>query len=206
MKLIKNIIFDLDGTLINSKKIHNQSLLSALKYIGININTIDSRLSFDGLSTIDKVKFLSKKKGIQISKKNLDKILKKKQNLVKESFKSKIKFNKRIYSFFFELNKKYNLAIATNSNRVNLNFCINSLKIKKFIKCSYSINDVSLGKPDPEIFMRCLKKMKAKNYETLIIEDSNSGIIAAKKIKCNCLKVKSPFELDINYFKKHLLL
>ena len=54
--------------------------------------------------------------------------------------------------------------------------------------------------------MKCLKQMKAKNYETLIIEDSESGIIAAKKIKCNYLKVKSPFELDINYFKKHLLL
>ena len=136
MKLIKNIIFDLDGTLINSKKIHNQSLLLAFRYIGVNINTIDNRLSFDGLSTLDKIKLLSKKNGIQLSKKNLDKILKKKQNLVKESFKLKIKFNKRIYSFFFELNKRYNLAIATNSNRANLNFCINSLKIKQFIKCS----------------------------------------------------------------------
>jgi beta-phosphoglucomutase-like phosphatase (HAD superfamily) len=40
---------------------------------------------------------------------------------------------------------------------------------------------VQKGKPDPEIFIRSLQKLRIKNTECLVVEDSSGGIAAAKK-------------------------
>lgn len=178
MNSIKAIIFDLDGVLVDTKKIHFNSLNKALKKNNINysISYEDHLKFFDGLPTVEKLNILIKKK--LIKKHNFFSIIKYKNIFTIQELKN-IGFDKNIYKIFFNLSKKYKLAVATNAIKSTLNNCLKKLRINKFISYKISNDDVKNFKPHPEMYLRCFVEMSIKPQESLIVEDSHFGRLAA---------------------------
>jgi HAD superfamily hydrolase (TIGR01509 family) len=203
--MIKCIIFDLDGVLVSSKKIHfkvfNNALLrfSKSKY---QISYADHLKIFDGLSTKDKLTILLKKK--KITKNEIKKISNFKQKLTKEELKSNIEYNINLYNLFRTLSKKYILAIATNSINETLDICIKKLKLNKFIKFKIGTDGLNNKKPHPEIYLRCLVALGVKPSETLILEDSYVGRQSAKDSGCFLMPIKSINDVKINKIYKYI--
>ena len=105
-KMIKIIIFDLDGVLVDTKLIHFKALNLALKSYKIKeINYEDHVKIFDGLPTFQKLNLISKKK--KISKKNIFLIQKLKQINTKKLLKEQVLYDKKIDLLFKKLSKKY---------------------------------------------------------------------------------------------------
>ena len=90
--MIKAIIFDLDGVLVDTKKIHFEALNKALeKYNFEKISFEDHVKIFDGLPTLEKLKILNKNN--KLPKKFFSKINKYKQKITSEILKKRIKKN-----------------------------------------------------------------------------------------------------------------
>ena len=197
--MIKFIIFDLDGVLVDTKDLHfkalNKALLSTKKKY--QISYIDHIKKFDGLPTKDKLLILLKEK--KILKNEIKSINKDKQKITLNLMKKEIRFNKNLFKLFEKLHKKYSLAVATNSIDETLNICLNKLKIKKFLNYYIGTNNLKFNKPHPEIYLRCLVDNGFMPKETLIIEDSYVGRLSAKEAKCNLMPVK--FTSDLSYNK-----
>jgi hypothetical protein len=201
MSIIKAIIFDLDGVLVDTKIIHYVALNKALKRCGIDHQiTLEEHINiFDGLPTVEKLKILNKEKIIN-KKKNIQIIKYKNFYTIKEIYK--IPFNKEIFKIFKIFSKKYKLAVATNAVRQTLDICIKNLKIKKFLSYSISNQEIKNSKPHPEIYLRCFVEMNLKPSETLIVEDSHFGRMAALESGGSLLPIKevnSLSEKKINY-------
>ena len=176
--MIKLIIFDLDGVLVDTKKIHFNSLNKALKKFSINQISYEDHLKiFDGLPTAEKLKIISKKEKLDI--KTIKKIKKYKQKITENEIEKNIKKNKNIVQIFSKLSKKYKLAVATNAVKSTLDICLKNLQIKKFISFTLSNEDVIMPKPHPEIYYKIFIKFKLYPDEVLIVEDSNVGRQAA---------------------------
>ena len=91
--MIKVIIFDLDGVLVNTKKIHYEALNKALKKFSFKeISFKDHIKIFDGLPTNEKLKILNKKN--KLPKKFFLKINKYKQNITSKILNTKVKKKK----------------------------------------------------------------------------------------------------------------
>lgn len=204
--MIKGLIFDLDGVLVNTKDLHFTALNEALKKIKLKyIISYDDHINiYDGLPTLEKLKLLNKKKILK--KSQFKNVLKYKQDLTIELLKKKIKYNKKIYDLFYKLSKKYKLAIATNAVRETMELCLKVLKIKKF--CSFSIcnNDINNPKPHPEIYLRCLIKLGLKPSETIIVEDSHYGRVSAQDSGCHLMPIKNLDDVTFNNINKNIKL
>lgn len=203
--MIKCIIFDLDGVLVSSKKIHFKVLNKALMRFSktkFQISYADHLKIFDGLSTKDKLAILFKNK--KITKNEIKKISNFKQELTKEELKTNIKYNANLYNLFKVLCKKYILAIATNSINETLDICIKKLKIHKFIKFKIGTDILKNKKPHPEIYLRCLIALGVRPSETLILEDSYIGRQSAKDSGCFLMPIKSINDVKINKIYKHI--
>tara|TARA_X000001036_G_C20681186_1_gene805962 strand:+ start:818 stop:2191 length:1374 start_codon:yes stop_codon:yes gene_type:complete len=208
--MIDTIIFDLDGVLINSKNIHFSALNQALEKANIKYQiTYEDHLKvFDGLPTDKKLEILNKKK--LVKKKFNKKIKIYKDKITKAQLENQIKYDQNIFEMFQKLSKKYKLGIATNAIQSTLDLTLKKLKIKKFIKAAISTKNLKNPKPHPEIYLRCLLELNSIPRQTLILEDSHYGRMAAKDSGCKLLPVKSEKEVEykniINFISENKLI
>ena len=129
--MIDTIIFDLDGILIDSKKVHYNALNLAIKKAGIDhrISLEDHLNIFDGLPTIKKLEILNKKKVFH--KKLNNKIINLKNKFTKKVLEKEIKYDPNLIKLLKKLKKKFKIGIATNAIQGTLDLSIKKLRIKK---------------------------------------------------------------------------
>ena len=201
--MIKVIIFDLDGVLVDTKLIHFEALNSALKKYNFEEISIDDHVKiFDGLPTIEKLKLIQKTK--KLPKRSFSKIQKYKQKITSEILKRRIKKNNKIIKIMRNLHNKYKIVVATNAINSTLNICLNKLGIKKYVDFKLSNEDINKPKPNPEIYLRVFIRFGIYPSEALIIEDSHYGREAAISSGAKLLPIKKIEELDLKKIKLNL--
>ena len=202
--MIKAIIFDLDGVLVDTKQIHFEALNAALRKYKFEKISIDDHIKvFDGLPTNEKLKILQKKKNLP--KKYFLKINKYKQKVTTEILKKNIKKNDKIIHMMKNLHGKYKIAVATNAVNSTLKICLNKLGISKYIDFKLSNEDIVNPKPNPEIYLRIFIKFGIYPSEALIVEDSHYGREAAISSGAKLLPIKKIDELDLKKIKLNLI-
>ena len=199
--MIKLIIFDLDGVLVDAKNIHYNTLNEALgnKY---KISWEEHLNKYDGLKTNEKLNLLTINKGLPPSSYN--DIWLKKQELTIEELK-KIKPNSVLKNTIKELVKEnYKLAVCSNSIRKTILTVLSKLDIIEYFDYIVSNEDVNNSKPHPEMYWKTISYFGFLPKETLIVEDSPFGLLAANRSNSNVMRVISPN--DVTYFNinKHI--
>lgn len=198
--MIKLIIFDLDGVLVEAKKIHYDTLNTALYEITNDdtyVITESEHLSmYDGLKTMQKLELLTKNKNLPTSQ--YDKIWNRKQQLTLEAI-SNLKTDKQIIVLFDILTKNgYKIACCSNSIRKSVLVMLSKIGVIEYMDLILSNEDVQYSKPHPEIYWKAMSMMGVLPEETLIVEDSPTGLLAASRSRANVLRVDSPNDLDIS--------
>ena len=202
--MIKAIIFDLDGVLVDTKQIHFEALNAALKKYKFKKISIDDHVKiFDGLPTNEKLKILQKRIGLP--KKYFLKINNYKQKITAQILKKNIKKNSEIVKIMKSLHGKYKIAVATNAVNSTLKICLNKLGISKYIDFKLSNEDIINPKPNPEIYLRIFIKFGIYPSEALIVEDSHYGREAAISSGAKLLPIKKIEELDLKKIKLNLI-
>ena len=201
--MIKAIIFDLDGVLVDTKKIHFEDLnISLKKFKFKEISVDDHEKIYDGLPTLEKLNILNKKE--KLPKTFFFKINKYKQQVTSKILKKRIKKNLKILNMIKYLHYNYKIAVATNAVSSTLDICLNQLGIKKYIDFKLSNEDIKYSKPNPEIYLRIFIEFGIYPSEALIIEDSHYGREAAISSGAKLLPIKKIEELNLKKIKINL--
>lgn len=199
--MVKTIIFDLDGVLVDAKEIHYESLNKALGEYSI---TWDEHLSiYDGLKTNQKLDMLHDRKGLP--KEKFKEIWDNKQTYTLQSLRN-LKYNPDLVTTMTMLvNEGYKLAVCSNSIRKTVLTVLSKLGIIEFFDLILSNEDVKNSKPHPEIYWKAISMVGCLPEETLIIEDSPYGLLAASRSKSHVFRVKSPIEVTYVNIRKKIL-
>ena len=196
----KLIIFDLDGVLVEAKNIHFDALNEALgeKYA---ISWAEHLSTYDGLKTNQKLDMLTERKGLPVE---LHKeVWEGKQKLTLQMLKE-LKPNQTLQSVMSALSEDgYKIAVCSNSIRKTVLTVLSKLGIMEFMDLIISNEDVKNSKPHPEMYWKAISMMSVLPEETLIVEDSPYGLLAASRSKSHVLRVKNPHEVTYtNIYKK----
>jgi HAD superfamily hydrolase (TIGR01509 family) len=198
--MIKLIIFDLDGVLVEAKNLHFEALNKALgKEYAISWKEHLSK--YDGLKTNQKLEMLSKEKGLPVELHS--KVWENKQKYTLEELRA-LKPNQTLQSVMSALSEDgFKLAVCSNSIRKTVLTVLSKLGIMEFMDLVISNEDVKNSKPHPEMYWKAISMMSCLPEETLIIEDSPYGLLAASRSKSHILRVKNPKEVTYtNIFSK----
>ena len=197
--MIKLIVFDLDGVLVEAKNIHFEALNKALGKYAIDWN--EHLSTYDGLKTNQKLEMLHKNKGLP--KEKFEEVWNNKQKYTLEALAS-LKKDDTLYSTIQNLSSDgYKLAVCSNSIRKTVLTVLSKLGIIEFFDLILSNEDVQNSKPHPEMYWKAISKMSCLPEEALIIEDSPYGLLAASRSKAHILRVGSPKEVNyINIAQK----
>jgi HAD superfamily hydrolase (TIGR01509 family) len=201
--MIKLIIFDLDGVLVEAKQLHYEALNDALKKFAPDcvISWNEHLSKYDGLKTKQKLDMLSQEKGLDY---NLHKLVwTEKQTITNEKLKS-ITPNTNLITLLKKLSEDgFKIACCSNSIRKTVLTVLSKLDIIEYFDQILSNEDVKNSKPHPEIYWKVISDMGVIADETLIVEDSPYGLLAAARTHAPILRVKSPKEVTIeNVYEK----
>ena len=196
----KLVIFDLDGVLVEAKEIHFDALNSALKNVDEKyvISWEEHLRTYDGLKTYDKLKLLSKSKGLPLDIDLQNRIFIDKQNFTLKALND-LQKNKKLIEIFTKLkDQNFKIACCSNSVKNTVDLVLNKLGINHFFDLKLSNENVKFAKPHPEIYWTAMSYFGALPEETLIIEDSPTGLTSAYKSGAKVLRVKNPDDFDFD--------
>ena len=202
MNLIKLIIFDLDGVIVEAKNIHYEALNHALgpKY---EISWNEHLSIYDGLKTNQKLEMLTNTKGLPVELH--EDIWNDKQRLTLQKLKA-LKPNKTLQSIMQTLvDDGYKIAVCSNSIRKTVLTVLSKLGLMEYMDYILSNEDVDNSKPHPEMYWKAISKMKCLPEETLIVEDSPYGLLAASRSKSHILRVKNTKEVTYTNINNKLM-
>ena len=175
--MIKGIIFDMDGTIVDSLPCHYEAWK-----IFFNENKVENfseKLNeYKGGGTLDLMRTVY---GNQYSKKELKKMSEDKEKIFRKIYKGEIKQILGFKKFLGELKSKdIMVGLASNAIRKNVSMIINELEIYDYFDSIICGDEVINGKPNPEMFNETIDRFNISKDECLIFEDSLEGVLAAK--------------------------
>ena len=190
--MIKLVLFDLDGVLIDAKKLHYDALNLALedKYF---INEDEHTNIYDGRKTKEKLNMLTMDKGLPVELH--DKVYIDKQKLTLELI-SQLKPIDEIISLFKELEfQNYLIGVCSNSIRRTVLTALAKTELMEYWSVILSNEDVKNSKPHPEMYWKAMSMMGVLPENTLIVEDSPPGLLAAQRSRANYIRVDDPWDV-----------
>ena len=172
------VIFDWDGVVINSATLHKKSWEMLADELVLPLPTNHFKLGFGKKNEVIIPKIL------QWSQTQADIIRwgKRKEEIYRElGKKAGIPILKGMREFLHSLKiEKIPCVIGTSTEKENLSLAFSQLNIGHYFEGSICSEDVSQGKPDPEVFIKAAKIIEQKPENCVVLEDSTHGIEAAK--------------------------
>ena len=200
---VKSIIFDLDGVLFDGVDLHFKSFNKALANVGEKyvISSVDEH-KFNGIPTRMKLKKLTEERGFPSE--FHQQVWEQKQRFFLESISSLGKDTQkiRIMSEFKKLG--YKIAVASNSIAATVEDVLVRKGLIEYVDLYLSNDDVTHPKPDPEIYVECVKRLGVTPLECVIVEDSFVGKTAANASGCHVFPVRNPHDVILEHMLNYV--
>lgn len=171
----KCIIFDCDGVLVDSETISAQVLIEMAESVGVSLQKEIAIKEFSGRSLQSNFEYIEER-----ASKKLPEIFEQEyRDRTYEAFKCELKPIAGVHELLSSINIPYCVASSGPFKKIKLNLTIANL-IDKFEGHIFSSYEIQSWKPDPGIYLHAANEMGFMPNECVVIEDSISGVKAAK--------------------------
>lgn len=190
VQMQKIFIFDVDGVLLDSEKLYMDMNQAWFKGIGIRLSP-EEHQRFIGISA--KVFWQHLKINNKLPGSIEYYIETEKQMKYKMLFEQKLQPTTGVVEFIQWLKQTgFGISIASSGMRKNINLILNKLGISPYFDFIVSGEDITRGKPEPDIFLKAAEHYGIEPGECMVIEDSTNGVMAAKSAGMKCIGYYNP--------------
>lgn len=178
------LLFDLDGTLIDSMPLHNEAWIEVLSEYGHTM-TSEILTEYMGIPNFKTVQIFNERFGWSLDPQQIT-------NQKEARFLEKLKHVKAIDVTVQVAHENFGrvpMAIVTGSAQALALELIRLLDIEKYFSVVITAEDTKLHKPDPEPFLLAAQKLKVQPHNCVVFEDGAIGIQAAFKANMKVVKV-----------------
>jgi beta-phosphoglucomutase len=190
--MFEAVIFDWDGTLADTMKPILASFHRALQEIlGADVpdKFIERRI---GVGARDTFKEILREKQVPFEEALIQRLLAVKIRLQVEHA-GEVTLFPGAMELLDALDGKVKVALASMNNRAVIDTMLNALNVKKYFGVVVTRDEVSLSKPNPEVFLKAAQKLDVAPGKCVVLEDSVFGVEAAKAGGMGCVAVSTGF-------------
>lgn len=173
--MIKAVIFDMDGTMLDTEHVKEEGL----KYVGesLNVKIDDQTLTqIRGTNNTRLKEILCNKfEGL-----NVEKLLETREKYVEKYFENNpIEPKKGLLELLeFLKNHDYKMAVASSSNLEVIKKYLKKVGVFDYFDVIIGGDIVTKGKPDPEIYLKCIEQLNLSKEECIGVEDTANGVLS----------------------------
>ncbi len=185
------VIFDLDGTLVDSMPAHFKAWSQALAQFNVPKDVLpeDVFYSMGGRPTTDIVVELNGEFGLHLDPDDV--ALAKREAYL--SMLGEVEINEDVIDYVKSLRGKVPLGIATGAIREVAEKTLQAVGISDLFDEVVTANDVACGKPAPDVFIEVAGRLEVDPTKCLVLEDAPAGMMAAQSAGMDVVTVPAPF-------------
>ena len=181
MKSLKAVIFDMDGVVVDNHQFHFRAWMEFSKRHNFELNKDIYRDNFNGKTNADLFQMLFGK----LSSDQMKKLADEKESLYQEIYREHMIPHKGLIDFLDYLTqKKIKIALGTSAPPFNVDFTLDTLKLRRYFEVIVDGSQVSRGKPDPEIYTLCVHRLGLNSRDCVVFEDSLAGLESGERAGC----------------------
>src|SRR6218665_754118 len=185
--MIKTILFDLDGTIIDSEKAAQQAILDCTAKWGVPVTPEDAA-SVAGKKWEVAFDLLYKRFRMPVSLAECSTAI---LNRYQEIFQANPTIVPGVKEAILDFAKNFQLALVSGSTREDVLWALRHLKVDHLFGCILGAEDYVGSKPSPDGFLKALKILGAKSEETIVFEASAAGIASARAAGLRVVAIES---------------
>lgn len=192
--VIEAIIFDLDGTIINTEDMWAQATMHMLIARGINYTDILKKEIHNRVHGLPPLKACTIVKQMLKLQDSVDVLAEEKARRARKLFSGNIRLIDGFQEFYNKISLQgIKTAVATNCDTDFVKIAENEVQLSSFFKdYIYSIDLVeNRNKPDPAIYLYAAQQLGVSNKKCIAIEDSTAGVLAAKNAGMFCIGINT---------------
>jgi HAD superfamily hydrolase (TIGR01509 family) len=192
--MIKAVIFDMDGILIDSERHWQRNERALFGELGIDL-TDELLTETRGLRTREMVEHWRTR--FDLDSVSPEELMKRYDQRMVETMRSQVPLmDGALEAVRFFRDKKLPVAMATCSTHTHIDAALEKHGIKSLFDLMVSAADEMPGKPHPEVYLRTARQLGVDPTFCLAIEDSFLGVISAKAARMKVLAMPDPEEYD----------
>ena len=184
--MLKAVLFDMDGVIINSEPLHHKAYHQMFKDVNIEVSD-ELYESFTGQATLPICETLCQHFKLKETPQTLVNL---KRKHFKYLFDNDLNFNliDGVLSLIQDYhNNGLTLVLASSASMPNINRIFNRFDLDQYFVAKLSGADLKASKPHPEIFVKAAEASGFEKHECMVIEDSTNGIKAANAAGIFCV-------------------
>jgi HAD superfamily hydrolase (TIGR01509 family) len=195
--MIKGVLFDMDGVLVDSESYICSAAILMFKELGAEVSPEDFK-PFTGMGENRYIGGVAEKNGIKV---DIEKVKARTYEIYEKLVEGKLSPLPGSHEFIARCRKKdLKMALATSADRIKMEVNLREIGLSADTFSSIITGlDVEKKKPYPDIYQKAAENIGLEPEECLVVEDAVSGIKAAKAAGCRCLAVTTSFEASELY-------
>lgn len=193
------IVFDLDGVLIDSEPLHHRALQDVLRPHGVEIDFETFRRDYVGLDDETFFRRIWAEASLREDQYDLQRLKTAKSNALAEQITVGVNSFPGVLDLAAALRELVPLAICSGSRRSEIVSLCSHLprpNILDLFACVVSRDDVPASKPNPAGYRLAVERLGRSPGECLAIEDTNTGIEAARRANLRVLAVATTHPVE----------
>ncbi|WP_406404135.1 HAD family phosphatase [Streptomyces sp. NBC_00879] len=182
-----SVIFDLDGTLVDSEPNYYEAGRRLLAQYGVRDFSWEHHTRFIGIGTRETLEILRGEYGIEAP---VDELLAGKNRNYLELARASTEVFPEMRKFVELLHaEEVPMAVASGSSRAAIEAVLAGTGLDAFITTAVSAEEVARGKPEPDVFVEAARRLGAPPAECVVLEDAAPGAAAAHAAGMRCIAV-----------------
>lgn len=172
------IIFDMDGVIICNSEFHTKAWNKFCSRYATNLTEEEKKQYIWGRTNKSALEYIFKR---GLSKEEVYRYGNEKEEIYRELYKPHLVLTENLVNFL-DLLKNNNIpaGVATSANKDNVDFIMNNTGIRKYFSEIVDADQITNGKPNPEIYLKAATQLGFSPSKCIVIEDSVSGIKSGK--------------------------
>ncbi len=195
--MLRVIIFDFDGVIADTEPIHLKSFKETLVQLGVELNDgeyYERYVAFDDPTFFETI---LRDRGIEFTKRYIGDLISKKSLLYNSYVDDEFSILPGVKTLMEECFNRYTLAIGSGAYRSEIEHILRKSSLIDYVELIVAADDVEVCKPDPEVYLKVLSEINSRlrdekrieSGDCVVIEDTVSGIKAAKSAGMKCLAI-----------------
>lgn len=193
MHNIQGFIFDMDGVIVDNHKSHFKAWMEFAKKYNFDLDNKIYRENFNGKTNRDLFTMIFG----ELTESEIQSYAMEKELRYQEIYRGDMKPHHGLVDFLKHLNLMgVKIALGTSAPTMNVDFTLDTLGLRDYFHVIVDGSQIKLGKPNPEIYLKCLSLLGLPGESCVVFEDSLAGLDAGRSAGCHIIGVATSHSLE----------